>query len=245
MFLHNLLVPKPFLSFAGDGGAGAGDKGGGAGDGGAKGGEDMVPKTELDKITAEHEKTKKELDEARLVTLSPEYLEFQEYKQGKGKRPPADDDKGKATEVDGTELESMSRKKFATLITDNVVKNIMAELEPHVKKLNATSQMAEKLAAQMEVNKCAAKYKDFWDFKDDMYKLVNANTNLSVEEAYKLAKQNKKIAKDEDEAKAAAAAASEKPGGTAASTAIPKDFKTTQEANDDAWGKVVGDKAEL
>ena len=207
-----------------------------------KTGEDLVSKVEFEKLTTELEKEKKdkgtlqkEMDNLRLEVLDPDYMAFKESKNKPESKKPA-------VEVDTNELENMPRAKFVDLIVDKVSTAITPKLE---QELGKVKQGLQNVMADREVDKCAAKYKDFWDYKQDMLGLVKQNDALRVEDAYKLAKQNRKLEKDEEEQKVAAKAASEKPGGPSAPSMQAKDFKDKDKAAEDAWSKTMGDKQTL
>lgn len=222
------------MSFA-DGG-----DGGNGGDG-TGGNEETVSKAEFQKLQESFNNTtkqlsdvKKESDEAKLAILDPDFLEFKESKKAGGKKAEVD--------LNDTDLESMSRKDFATFIGTTVATELGKELANKTRGIQST---LEKIQADSEVKEATAKYKDFWDYKEEMHVELKRNPSLTIEDSYKLAKQNKHIEKSESEKIAAAKASSEKPGGSSSSNVAPREFKSEAEANEDAWTSVVGDKDQI
>lgn len=127
-------------------------------------------------------------------------------------------------------------------------------------------------AARKDVADTAAKHPDFWEFKNQMLVLSQqpAYKALGAEDLYVLAKTKSGKSAPAAAPKAApanstepqalpratgappqktpeqqrqdAAAASEKPGGSAAAGSVPKEFKNADEAANDAYAKVFGNK---
>ena len=199
--------------------------------------EEMISKTEYEKITSEldsvrkgKEKSEMELQNAKLELLSPEYIS---YLENKNKQTTS------TTKSPSLDLESMSRTELVSLLRND----LEAVLQEYSKKaIDPLKHSISDLIAREEVRLCEGKYEDFNDYRKDMISLVRNNEGLSIEDAYKIAKSNHKLEKDKAEKEAAVRASSEKPGGPASSTTVNRDFKNKVDAAEDAWKRVVGDK---
>ena len=215
---------------------------------------EMVPKTDLEKLTTQltdltkqTETLRKERDNAKLEILNPEYLRWLEEKETKGHASDKTTEKvAKSLEVDETELEGLSRKQFMQLVVNSTVQQIIDKVGPGLdKELSTLRSGISDIAASLEVKECETKYPDFWEFKEQMVDLVKGNDALKIEDAYKIAKQNIKLEKDQKEKESALRAQSEKPSGLAESSTTQRSFKNKTDASEDAWKKVVGDKDRL
>lgn len=109
--------------------------------------------------------------------------------------------------------------------------------------------LATKLETQRvlrEIDKCEAKYDDFWDYRERILQIGSENPNLSVEAAYKLAKSEKgeQPIKPKGDSKSILhhlpprPTASEKAGPARAVTS-GTGVKSLKEAAEKAWGEVV------
>jgi hypothetical protein len=172
-------------------------------------------------------------------------------------KPP--DDEG---EVEYDDLETLGRKDFMAVILKGVEKMIKKELEPLSETITGVQQSSEKLTAQQMIKEAEAKYKDFWEWKDEMRGLVERNPYLTAEEAYLLArsqhpdkvKEVDEKYKGPDEGKKGEGEEGEESsskvipfGGltpTSGKTA-PKKEMTTKEAAEEAWKKVFGTATEI
>lgn len=102
------------------------------------------------------------------------------------------------TEVD---LNELSNEEFASVIGDAMEKyfeqmagqiteqatNKVSELD---KKFEGLSSSINKFAATQQVKETQNKYTDFDDYKEDMQKVLQKYPNLSIEDAYRMAKSN-------------------------------------------------------
>lgn len=182
---------------------------------------DTVSKEFQGKLTAKDSEVRKlqdELDNAKLSLLDPEYISFLETKKGSAKV-----------------IDDASRQ----LKDGNLTPSKVAELEA---KLNRVSVTMEQVLAVMELKEVEGKYKDFNTYRDDTTKVLETSTTpLTIEQAYKIAKQNRKDNKTDEEKEADINAGAEKPGGGGPREEDePKVFKSKKEAGDDAWDKAIG-----
>jgi hypothetical protein len=203
---------------------------------------EMVAKTDLDKVSTELatsrkelSKVEKELQNAKLELLSPEYVAYLEGKNEGAKTKP------KATDS-GVNLEDLSRKELVDLLGKELAGALDDFRKQHIDPVRTSVQ---DLIAREEVRICEKRYDDFNDFRKDMIEIVKKNDSIGIDEAYKIAKANRKLEKDKAEKEAAIKASSEKPGGPAGSTTTKTDFKDKKAAGEDAWSKVVGEKETL
>lgn len=167
---------------------------------------------------SEIKKLRDELDNAKLSLLDPDYISFRNSK--------------KSTEA--AKIVNKEMKEGGKMTEDRY-----SALEEKLNKLGTTLQ---NVLASMELQTVESKYKDFDQIREEVAKVLEtSSTPLTIEQAYKIAKQNVREEKDEQEKKTDAKAASEKP-----STKVPdeetskKTFKDKKEAAEDAWEKAVG-----
>lgn len=108
--------------------------------------------------------------------------------RGAGKQGSADD----ADEDDllaDADLENLSRKDFLSVIMgnmDKMLKNFGKSVEDKV--TNVSSRLDNK-DIELEFKEVTAKYKDFTEWGPEIKKLINESPGLSLERAYKLARQ--------------------------------------------------------
>jgi len=190
-------------------------------------------KKQLDTHKKGKDSLEKELENAKMELLSPDYLNYIESKQSKGKKSDIDNP---------DEIEGMTNTQLINYLSEKLSEAFDSFTKDNIAPLK--NSVAD-LVAREEVRMCEAKYKDFNEYRPDMIKLVNSNENLRIEEAYKIAKSNRKIEKEREEAEREAKATAEKPGGPAGRTTVPKDFKSKNDAANDAWEQVMGNKNEL
>jgi hypothetical protein len=112
------------------------------------------------------------------MLLDPAYLEFLAIRDV--------DTKGKSlatkeTQQQEVDLDSMSNKDLVEYILSSVRGMLNQTIVP-------LKQEAQVTAAMQQVKEAAAKYPDFWDYRDEMIRLARAHPTLTAEEAYHLAK---------------------------------------------------------
>ena len=163
-------------------------------------------------------KLQEELDNAKLSLLDPEYIAYLETKKGSAKV-----------------IKDVSKE----LKDGHLSASRVEELEA---KLNRVSVTMEQVLAVMELKEVEGKYKDFNTYRDDTTKVLETSTTpLTIEQAYKIAKQNRKDNKTDDEKELDARSGSEKPGsGGPRGEEEAKVFKDKKAAADDAWDKAIG-----
>jgi hypothetical protein len=182
---------------------------------------ETVSKEYQEKLTAKDSEVKRlqdELDNAKLSLLDPKYISFLESERGS---------------------KQVIREVSKEVAEGDLSVAKIAELEQRLARTNTT---LEQLVAVMEVKEVEAKYPDFNKFREDTTKVLEtSNTSLTIEQAYKIAKQNVKDTKTDKEKEMDAKSGAEKPGtGGPREEEPPKSFKDKKLAGEDAWDKVMG-----
>lgn len=155
---------------------------------------------------------KQQLDEKDLKLLDPDYLKWES-------------DKTKA-----------AQPKFETS-KDPVVAELQKTNKALQDQLSNQSQLLSSLMAEAELSRTVQAYPDFNDYKEDVAAILRVSDSaLTYEQAYKLAKAERKDKEDSEkklkDAKNKAPVGGEKPSGSKpASSMEQKDFKSVEEAN--------------
>ena len=195
--------------------------------------------------------------EGKDVTLSPsqynamldaldDYEDLKTSLAGKGAAPTVDSlaAEGKETGPGGTaELpEQMENADLVAHILQEVGSKIAQPLLVKIEEIRVKDEIRELTRD--------GKNTDFWDFKEDIYKLAGRNPNLSIEEAYNLAKVNKGSSKESVEGDEThplkhlpsrrTIPLGEKPGPTG-TTVVDKTPETRAEAAEQAWDELEKD----
>lgn len=186
-------------------------------------------KVQLDTVSNELKKTKAESDKIKETLLSPEFLARME-EGGRGS-----DQTLERTQTSVPDIDNMSRREFAefllTAVNDRVAKDFYSRQDILEKELRL-------MKAKEELAQVKAKYPDFDKLKDGI--TTRVQRGASYEDAYLAERQYQNIEKEQAEKEKAAKAASEKPGGVNYKSVSPADFKSSKQANDDAWERIVG-----
>ena len=101
------------------------------------------------------------------------------------------------------------------------------------------------MKAREELGNTRNRYKDFDEYKSGILDRCRRNPTMSYEDAYLAEKAYQNEEKTREDQEKAARAASEKPGGINYDSTSPREFKNADEANEDAWTRVVGNKETL
>lgn len=138
-------------------------------------------------------------------------------------------------------LDEMSNTELAKFL----LTQIDAVATPRLRDMETK---VETLRVLREIDKCEAKYEDFWQYAKAVQEIGIANPSLSVEEAYHLAKSKTQVAKKSEERrptitekllKLPPAPLGEKPGLSSSST-VETSPKSLRNAAMKAWEEVVG-----
>lgn len=201
-------------------------------------------------------KQKVELDAEQYNALLDRLAELESlaYKKELASRPVSLEDlaeEGKRwAPKEGEEEEVPTAKDLDELSNKELVEYIMKEVNRAGQQLLTEVQTLKVLR---EIDKCEAKYEDFWDYKDLIQEIAIQNPSLSIEQAYKLAKvsseEKAKAKQEKSEAKEPLSqkllklpprvAPGEKPGVAPGSTRS-SEIKTLKDAALKAWDEVVG-----
>ena len=181
--------------------------------------EDYVPKEEHSKLLSEKDESitslKNDLDSAKMQLLDQDYLDYLESK----KKP------------------SQSTKPKDSKSTGKVDEELQATIERLQDDLNKSNAALSDLAAENELRDVRARYNDFDDHKEDILKIIeNSKTDLTFEQAYRLAKSYKseKSAEGAEEGTKGkkTISATEKPSSTVPAKALEtKEFKNQGEVD--------------
>ncbi|MCL6441693.1 MAG: hypothetical protein K6T27_09410, partial [Thermoleophilum sp.] len=148
------------------------------------------------------------------------------------------------------DLEQLSNKELVNYVLSLGQQTISQQLLALETKL-------ETLRVQREIDKCEQKYKDFWDYEEDIKKIAVENPSLSIEQAYRLAKSLKEEKGENLRAPEAKPRTQvlfnlpprppmgEKPGRVAPKSTQAAEIKTLKDAAAKAWEEVVGGKSEI
>jgi len=144
-----------------------------------------------EEATKESESVEKE--EGKVVLTQEQYSALLERLDELESTPPP----SKSNSLDALADEGMSKstipqyqpnvKDLDDMTNKEIVELVMSEVGNYGKGILAKVQTLEVLR---EIDKCENKYSDFWDFEQDVYKLASANPTLSIEQCYKLAKED-------------------------------------------------------
>jgi len=149
-------------------------------------------------------------------------------------------------EDEDIDIDELPPKQLLKLIEQQITNTITPLMEE-----------VQTLKVLREIDKCEAKYPDFWDYEEDLRQIAMSNPMLTIEQAYQLAKAGKGE-KGEDKEKETStktrtekllrlpprprATAAEKPGVATSSTEKKDEIKTIKSAAERAWEEVIGSK---
>jgi len=104
----------------------------------------------------------------------------------------AEEGRGRVTPEGTTaeDLEEMRPRELINLILQEVDAKVSQPLMVKIEEIRVKDEIRELLKEEEN--------KDFWDYKEEVYTIASRNPNLSIEEAYKLAKSNKGSSKKSD-----------------------------------------------
>jgi hypothetical protein len=157
------------------------------------------------------------------------------------------------------DLDQMTNKQLVDYIfevVDEAAKPIFSQIQQVDAKIETLRVLREieKLEKdpvtlnKEDPNNPEKKISDFWDYKDEIYKVASENPGLSLKQVYKLVKGDSKASPDKKEGKLHALPPKpvfgERPGHSSSVTE-KNPPKTTQEAAEKAWKETLGGKNEL
>ena len=148
---------------------------------------------------------------------SPDYLQYLQDKENKGKTPPPNEKQ--------PDFDSMKMGEIVTHIKKEVQSAISASQEATNTTINNLGRMVEGIIVSQDVDKAVAKYPDFYDYREAMTDLSKKQPQLSAVHLYQLAKFGK-VEKDIKQKNTASAQDTHKKP----EDLTKKEFKTTEEA---------------
>lgn len=165
-------------------------------------------------------------DKLQNELYTPDYLQYIADKEKKTNTP-----QPKKEQID---FEKMNMGEIVGHIKEEVGNAISASQETTKGEIDKLGKLVEAIIVSGDVDKAAAKYADFYDYREDMANLSKKNPQLGAIQLYQLAKFGK--IEDTIKQKNAAAAPDEhkKPEDVS-----KKEFKTTEEAAE-AAAEAVG-----
>ena len=153
---------------------------------------------------------------------------------------------------DFSDLEVLSRKDFMDVIVGKIGKIVDEKLGEVTQRVEHVQSSREEEMVRRQVEEAAKEYKDFWEWRDEMRKLVEKNPYLTAKEAYVLARSSnpekakgldaKYSEKDESKEKE-----KETPFGGLTPTSgktVEADKLTDEDAAETAWRRVFGGSGE-
>ncbi len=190
---------------------------------------ETVPKTEFERVQAEARDSKQGLESLKSQLLSQDYLDYLESK--KTTKPAAS-----TTDLSKIQVGTLSLAELTTYI-DQRTQAVANEVnKPHLTRIS-------NVEAKLELNEVKEKYDDFKTFQPKVVEILqNAANDLTIEQAYLLAKAQAPAAPAATPAATPAPAkpSNERPGGTlpvAGDTS--KQFKDGVTAGTAAWASVA------
>ena len=175
-------------------------------------------------------------------------VSFGEIKESISNPPTVPSQPDPAPTLDFSELETLSRGEFATKIMDTMMDRLKKEvIEPLQGKVGEVEERTEAEKAKALVKEAEGKYKDFWDWKEEIGERVRANPYLTPEEAYHLSraanskkaseldKKYKDNSNEEDESNKGKKYGGMKPG---AGQTAPNENMSKRDAAEAAWEEI-------
>lgn len=151
--------------------------------------EELVPRSELERLRQENEQLRQRLDQITQRFMDPEFLA---KLRGEATPQPraAEAQAEEEVEEEEPDWESLTPKQFAKRITDEVMKRISKQLQS---RIDEVATRADVLRARQELAEAAARYPDFWQYRDLMVQVANEyyaryGRDISAEDAYFIAK---------------------------------------------------------
>jgi len=152
---------------------------------------------ELQEAKKQIEELTRRLEKAEQTLTSPEYLEFLAWKKNPQKQSP----KTQVPEEEEEEVDwdSMTQSEFAKYFGKKIMNQIRAEVEGMIGNVAKQVEVQE---ARADVERTAAKYPDFWNYRSQMQRLAQQYPHLTAEQAYILAKYEKQAKAEVSQPKA-------------------------------------------
>jgi len=189
---------------------------------------ETVPKTEFERVQNEARESNQGLDALKSQLLSQDYLDYLE-----SKKVPVT--KAATTDLSKVQVSQLSLAELTAYI-DQRTQAVANEVnKPHLTRIS-------NVEAKIELAEVKEKYADFKDLQPKVVDILqNSSNDLTIEQAYLLAKaQAPAPAEKKEQAATPAAKPNERPGGTlpVAGDTLNK-FKDSSSAGNAAWAAVA------
>lgn len=192
---------------------------------------ETVSKQDFVRVQQQAEEAGRNLEVLRQQLADPEYLEYRQAKANSRANPAAP-----ATPVN---LQNMTLEQLQQLIVQGAAGAVQQVVKPIAERL-------EQAEAELELDRVQRKYEDFDEFRDNVSQILKTSTNeLTIEQAYLMAKATKPAADPAAPAATAPAAPAAPRGNERPSASVPLDgdsaktFKTPEAAGQAAWQEVA------
>ena len=214
--------------------------------------EDVVSRSEYERLQRELEQARQSLADVQRQLMDPRYLQWlaQQSLGAQQSAPAPSVTPESEPEDEDVDFGQMDPKQLARWVANRVKREVLAAVQP---QLQTVAQNAEAAKAQIEIQQAAAKYPDFWLYRDAMIRVAREyeerGVRLSAEDIYHIAKGRTGATAAKPQPRPVAPPqrprpsppATERPGvpSTAANKTTPPSF---EEAFEEAWRKVGLDK---
>lgn len=188
---------------------------------------ETISKSEFDKVQAQNAELAKNLEGLKSQLLDTEYLSYLESK--KNRQTPSAPGAGQGQNNGNIPLSQMTIGQLQQLIAAQLNQTLEATMKPVYGRIN-------ELGARQELEDVRGKYADFGEFQDKVVAILEGtpNTELSIEQAYLIAKASAintqaddDTDKGEQDKQTVHVHGNEKPGGT-----VPLDGESAQRHKD-------------
>lgn len=189
---------------------------------------ETVPKAEFEQVKSKAEEATRTMETLKNQLLDPEYLSYLESKRAPRAAAPS-------APMQTVNMANMTLEQLQTMIRDGVANTVQEALKPFNTRLSDV-MVKQELADAMK------KFPDFDEYRGKITEVFQTSQNeLTIEQAYHLAKSQSSMEAPKTETpKAKAPASNEKP-----SASVPVDgetmkaFKTPEAAGNAAWNEVA------
>lgn len=194
-----------------------------------------TPEVQIDPNATELLKLQSELSKLQEQLTDPEFMEY------------------RATKNAPKQNESLELPDFEAMDNKQVVKTVVGMTEQRINKIATELQRKidmlatgiSNFVAKSSVEGLQQKYKDFGALQNDVMQVLREHPSYDLEDAYILAKHKSSQRIVATKPNIRAATQKELPKEGVSSTVANKEYKTTQEAAEGAWEKLLGDKTSL
>ena len=191
--------------------------------------EESISKEEHEKVKMENERIKQDLEDLRLETVTPEYLEYLSLKEKKVEKKEEKKEEPKDTS-----------KLTPEQLIEKAVKDAEAKMDEKLRLRDEDEKKRENTRLGELVSDFAKSHTDYETYRPIMYGLSLEHPKLGLQDLYDKAKAHIKTlsgeTNDKDKGKKKG---NEKPRGSGSSFDPNKKY-TPEEAGEDSWNEVVG-----